>query len=111
MKTTLSSDIDLLHGYDYRFIRNLARNPNRGYLRHFNPGIVPALLRGRYDAVVFMLGWGWLAALIGIGTCRLGRTPLLLFGDSASPPPEERPRASLRAGFLRVLFGTVTAFM
>jgi glycosyltransferase involved in cell wall biosynthesis len=111
MKTTLSWDIDLLHGYDYRFIRNLARNPNRGYLRHFNPGIVPALLRGRYDAVLFMLGWGSLSALIGIGTCRLARIPILLFGDSAYPPPEETTRDSLRAGFLRVLFGTVTAFM
>jgi glycosyltransferase involved in cell wall biosynthesis len=111
MQTTLRWDLDLLHGYDYRFIRNLARDPNREYFRHVNPGLVPALLRGHFDAVLFMLGWGSLSALLGIATCRLARIPILLFGDSAYPPQEHTLRNSIRTGFLRALFGVTTGFM
>src|SRR6059058_2205544 len=46
MGTTLSWDIDLL-GYPHRFLWNASRDLNRGFLRHVNPGIVPALLRGQ----------------------------------------------------------------
>lgn len=111
MKTSLAWDIDLLQGYRHIFLRNLSHDLNRGYTRLVNPGIVPALVRGRYDAVIFMTGWGSLTALLGIATCRLFRIPSFLYGDSSLPPPEDSGRASLRAGFLRAVFGTVTGFM
>jgi glycosyltransferase involved in cell wall biosynthesis len=111
MKTSLAWDIDLLSGYRHIFLRNLVHDLNRGYTRLTNPGIVPALARGSYDAVIFMTGWGSLTALAGIATCRFFRIPSFLYGDSSLPPPEDSPRASLRAGFLRAIFGAVTGFM
>jgi len=111
MKTTLAWDIELLQGYRYRFLRNLARDGNAGYLRLVNPGVVPALIRGRYDAVIFMFGWGAITALLGMAACWLTRTPFFLYGDSSFPPPERTFRAKLRAWFIRRMFARATGFM
>lgn len=107
MKTTLAWDIDLLQGYRYRFLRNLARDSNAGYTRLINPGIVPALIRGRYDAVIFMFGWGAITALLGMAACWITRTPFFLYGDSSFPPPER----TFRTWFLRRIFARATGFM
>jgi glycosyltransferase involved in cell wall biosynthesis len=111
MKTTLAWDIELLQGYRYEFLPNVANDPNAGFTRLINPGVVPALIRGRYDAVIFMFGWGAVTALLGIATCWLMRTPYFLFGDSSFPPPESSLRAKLRAALLRTLFALTTGFM
>jgi glycosyltransferase involved in cell wall biosynthesis len=111
MGTSVQWDVPMLEGYHHRFLRNLARDPNAGYTRLVNPGIVPALVRGHYDAVIFMLGWGSVTALLGIITCWFTRTPFFLFGDSSFPPPETTLRARVRAGLLRILFGLTTGFM
>jgi len=111
MKTTLAWDIELLQGYRYRFLRNLARDGSSGYFRLINPGIVPALIRGRYDAVIFMFGWGAVTALLGMAACWLTRTPFFLYGDSSFPPPERTFRAKLRAWLLRRLFARAAGFM
>jgi glycosyltransferase involved in cell wall biosynthesis len=111
MKTSLQWDVDLLDGYPHRFLRNLVRDTNRGWTRHVNPAIVPALARGKFDMVIFMLGWGSLSALAGIVACRVARVPFFLYGDSSFPPPERGVRARIRSGFLRTLFGMTTGFL
>jgi len=111
MKTTLRWDVDLLQGYRHRFLRNASRDLNRGFWRLVNPGIVPALARGRFDAVIFMTGWGSFTAILGMLTCRMARIPFFLYGDSSFPPPEDSIRGRLRAGVLRALFGLTTGFM
>jgi glycosyltransferase involved in cell wall biosynthesis len=111
MKTSLSWDIELLHGYRYRFLPNWSRNLNRGWLRHINPSIVPAIARGHYEMAIFMLGWGSVTALLGILICKLTRTPFFLYGDSSFPPPETTLRSRIRARFLRTLFAMTTGFM
>lgn len=132
MGTTLSWDIDLL-GYPHRFLWNASRDLNRGFWRLINPGIVPALLRSgqrtassgqengsparrslpaaRYDAVIFMTGWGAFTALLGMLTCRLFHIPFFVYGDSSFPPAEDSARRRIRAGLLRMLFAITTGFM
>jgi glycosyltransferase involved in cell wall biosynthesis len=111
MKTTLRWDVELLRGYRHRFLRNLSDDPNRGWWRHVNPGIVPALIRGHYEAVIFMPGWGSFSCLLGMLACRLAGIPFFLYGDSSFPPPEQTLRARVRARFLRTLFGMAGGFM
>lgn len=111
MKTSLAWDIELLAGYRHLFLRNFAREGSSGFLRLVNPGIVPALVRGRYDAVIFMFGWGALTALLGMAVCWFTRTPFFLFGDSSFVPPEETFRSRVRAGFLRMMFALASGFM
>jgi glycosyltransferase involved in cell wall biosynthesis len=110
MATTLAWDIDLL-GYPHRFLRNFGRNINAGFWRLINPGIVPALLTPKYDAVLFMTGWGAFSALLGMLTCWLFRIPFFLYGDSSFPPAEDSARSRIRAGLLRMLFALTTGFM
>ena len=111
MGTTLRWDVELLTGYRHFFLRNLVHDSNRGWTRHINPGIVPALLRGHYDMVIFMLGWGSISAILGIVTCRLAGIPFFLYGDSSFPPPEDTLRRRIRARLLRALFRRTTGFM
>jgi glycosyltransferase involved in cell wall biosynthesis len=110
MATTLSWDIDLL-GYPHRFLWNASRDLNRGFWRLVNPGIVAALARGHYDAVIFMTGWGSFTAIAGMLTCRLFRIPFYVYGDSSFPPPEDSFRRRARAALLRMLFAMTTGFM
>jgi len=137
MATTLSWDIDLL-GYPHRFLWNASKDLNRGFWRLVNPGIVRALLRGpsgqraadsgqendasafparsplpaaRFDAVLFMTGWGSFTALLGMLTCRLFHIPFFVYGDSSFPPPEDSARSRIRAGLMRMLFSITTGFM
>jgi glycosyltransferase involved in cell wall biosynthesis len=111
MGTTLRWDVDLLTGYRSVFLRNLASDSNRGWTRHINPGIVPALRRGHYDMVIFMLGWGSISAMLGILTCRLAGIPFFLYGDSSFPPSEDSLQRRMRATLLRMLFRNTTGFM
>ena len=111
MGTALKWDVELLSGYRHVFLRNLVHDSNRGWTRHVNPGIVSALVRGKYAMVIFMLGWGSISALAGILTCRVAGIPFFLYGDSSFPPPETTPRSRVRARLLRALFRNTSGFM
>jgi glycosyltransferase involved in cell wall biosynthesis len=109
MQTTFRWDLDLLGGYRHRFLRNFGFG--EGYTRLINPGIVRALLFGKYDAVIFFLGWGTITSLLGIAACRMRGTPVILYGDSSFPPPERGIASRLRAGMLRTIFRLTDRFL
>ncbi len=109
MQTTLQWDLEMLQGYDHRFLRNFGFG--EGYTRLVNPAIVPSILFGRYDAVIFFLGWGTISSLLGIAACRMSQTPFFLYGDSSHPPPDDSPLRRLRAGFVRTIFGLADGFL
>lgn len=111
MKTSLRWDVELLDGYRHRFLKNLSSNPDGGYLRLVNPGLVPELMSGGYDAVIFFTGWGSVTALLGLAACRLLRIPAFLYGDSSLPPPEDSLAASARAAMIRQIFAMASGFM
>jgi glycosyltransferase involved in cell wall biosynthesis len=109
MQTELRWNLEMLSGYRHVFLRNFGFGQR--YSRLINPGIVPAIVRGRFDAVLFTLGWGTMTSLLALAACRLSGTPILLFGDSSFPPPEDSLARKARALFLRTLFRLPTAFM
>lgn len=109
MKTALRWDIELLEGYGHFTLRNFGLG--NGYSRLINPGIVPAILRGRYDAVIFMLGWGSITSLLGIAACRASQTPFFLYGDSSFPPSETTIGKRVRASLIRAIFRLSSGFM
>jgi glycosyltransferase involved in cell wall biosynthesis len=111
MAATLRWDVDLLKGYRYRALRNLSPESSSGFFRAVNPGIVPAITRGNFDAVVFMLGWGTLTSLMGMLACRIAQVPFLLYGDSSFPAPEVMLRSRIRSKFLRSMFAVTSGFM
>lgn len=105
MGTEVRWDLDLLSGYRYVFLRNFGFGD--GYTRLINPGIVPKILFGRFDAVLFFAGWGTITSLLGVAACRASNTPFFLFGDSSFPPP----RQFVRDAFLRTLFRLAHGFL
>lgn len=109
MQTSLKWDIELLTGYRHVFLPNFGRGD--GYIRLINPGVMAAIARGRFDAVLFFLGWGTITSLLGIAACRVTDTPFFLYGDSSFPPPEESWRAKVRAMFIRGVFALAGGFM
>jgi glycosyltransferase involved in cell wall biosynthesis len=112
MKTNVTWDIELLHGYRHRFLFNLGRaRGDGGFFRFINPGIVPAMLSRSFDAVIFMTGWGTATSQLGMLACRTARVPFFIFGDSSFPPPETTLRGKLRAKILRALFRGASGFM
>lgn len=109
MGTELRWDLDLLSGYRSHFLTNAGSGS--GFLRLVNPTLIPALVRGRFDAVLFMTGWAWLSAWIGFAACRISETPIFLFGDSSFVPPNDTVLRKLRTGVLRTLFSASSAFL
>lgn len=107
MQTTLRWDLDLLSGYRHTFLRNFGSG--EGPARAINPGIVPKILFGRYDAVIFFLGWGTITSMLGIAACRMSGTPFFLFGDSSHPPPPSFPRDALLRALFRAAGGFLTS--
>ena len=109
MQTSLRWDLDLLQGYRHRFLRNVGWG--RGFFRLVNPGIVSAIVRGRFDAVLFMTGWAWATAWLGFAACRIARVPIFMYGDSSFVPEEQSLRARIRSRVMRALFERTSAFM
>src|SRR5205823_2176603 len=110
MKTTLRWDIETLTGYRSVMLRNFARR-NGGFFRHVNPGVIPALARGHYDAALFMTGWGSLTPWLGFAACKVWNVPILLYGDSSFVPPEDTFLRRLRAMVMRALVGAASGLM
>ena len=109
MQTTLQWDVDLLSGYEHSFLKNFGRG--EGYARLVNPGVVPAILRGGFDAVVLALGWGTVTSLLALTACRVSGTPAFFYGDSSLPPAETSMRQRLRAVWMRAMFRLTAGFL
>ncbi|HVT44394.1 MAG TPA: glycosyltransferase family 4 protein [Thermoanaerobaculia bacterium] len=104
-------DLDLTGGYPHRFLRNLSPFDRTSGSGLINPGLFTALRRSRYDAVLFMLGWGSVTAWIGYAACILKSIPFFIYGDSSFVPEERSPFARARERLLRFLFARAAGFM
>jgi glycosyltransferase involved in cell wall biosynthesis len=109
MGTSLRWDIELLAGYRSEFLRNFGFSD--GYTRLINPGVVMKIMSGRFDAVILMLGWGSITALLAMAACRATGTPIMMFGDSSYPPPETTIPRKIRGLFLRAVTALTSRFL
>ncbi|MCA0303454.1 MAG: glycosyltransferase family 4 protein [Proteobacteria bacterium] len=75
-------DVDLLSGYDSRFLDNVARQPSTDrYFGCDTPGIAAEIERGRFDAFV-VPGWALRSYWQAVQACRRLGIPVLVRGDS-----------------------------
>ncbi|MCW5733953.1 MAG: glycosyltransferase family 4 protein [Enhydrobacter sp.] len=75
-------DVDLLAGYESRFLANVAHKPSTDHFAGCNtPGIGGEIASGRFDAFV-VPGWGLLSYLQAVHACRKARVPVMVRGDS-----------------------------
>jgi glycosyltransferase involved in cell wall biosynthesis len=102
-------DIRMLEGYRHHFLWNLSTR-SHGFWRLVNPGVVWALVRGRYDAVVVM-GWGSATTWLAYVACWLLRCPYFVCGDSSFVVETGGLRGRLRRMMLRLLFRNAAGFL
>jgi glycosyltransferase involved in cell wall biosynthesis len=75
-------DVDLLSGYDSRFLTNVARQPSTDRFAGCDtPGIAEEIARGNFDAFV-VPGWALRSYWQAVRACRRRRVPVLVRGDS-----------------------------
>jgi glycosyltransferase involved in cell wall biosynthesis len=75
-------DVDLLSGYDSRFLVNVARQPSTDRFAGCDtPGIADEIARGKFDAFV-VPGWGLRSYWQAVRACRRLGVPVLARGDS-----------------------------
>jgi glycosyltransferase involved in cell wall biosynthesis len=109
MQTTLKWDLEMLQGYRHRFLLNLGRGS--GFARLINPGVIPEMLFGRFDAAIIFLGWSAVTSFLAIAACRMRGLQFFIYGDSSFPPPEQTLTQRLRAGLLRAMFRMAAGFL
>lgn len=75
-------DVDLLSGYESRFLDNVARQPSTDrYFGCDTPGIAAEIERGHFDAFV-VPGWALRTYWQAVQACRRLGVPVLVRGDS-----------------------------
>jgi glycosyltransferase involved in cell wall biosynthesis len=75
-------DVDLLSGYESRFLTNVARVPSTQSFAGCNtPGIADRISEGRFDAFV-VPGWSLRSYWQAVRACRRARVPVMVRGDS-----------------------------
>jgi glycosyltransferase involved in cell wall biosynthesis len=75
-------DVDLLSGYDSRFLANVARQPSTDRFAGCDtPGIADEIARGKFDAFV-VPGWALRSYWQAVRACRRLGVPVLARGDS-----------------------------
>lgn len=92
---SLAWDVDLLEGYEHRFLsraRKVTPQRRRGML---DPSVVDALRRGRFDVAV-IFGWAHATEIIAMVAARLLRIPYLLYTDTDARDPGTSGRPELR---------------
>ncbi len=110
LKAEIKWDLPLLEGYPHRFLRGLFPRPVRWAGRFFNPGIVPAVFWGNYDAV-FVWGYNYLTAWLAFLAAAGSRTPVFLGGNVAPRARRPLPVRLLKRTVLRPLFRRAAAVM
>lgn len=75
-------DVDLLSGYESRFLNNVARMPSTQAFAGCNtPEIAEIISKGRFDAFV-VPGWSLRSYWQAVRACRRARVPVMVRGDS-----------------------------
>ena len=75
-------DIDLLSGYDSRFLVNVARQPSTDRFAGCDtPGVADEIAHGKFDAFV-VPGWSLRCYWQAVRACRRFGVPILVRGDS-----------------------------
>ena len=109
---TLSWDIPLLEGYQYKILRNYGPGKIASRLSFLSPGVISEIGGGRHD-IVIVFGWNLLTYWMAFASARLAGIPFMLYGDSISINEGRHTwlKATVKKLFLRSLFRRASAFL
>ncbi len=81
-ETTFRWDVDLLSGYKYEFLPNIARDAGTHHFFGLHNPSLPKRLAAWQPEVLLLFGYNWASHGRAIAWARLHRVPLLFRGDS-----------------------------
>lgn len=104
-------DLNLLDGYEYRFIPMLWRSYRIGFFSPVNRGILDLLKKEQID-ILWVHGWGSLTNILAIIWAIYLNIPILMRGESSLHTEKYFwPRAKIKKMFLNILFKNISAFL
>ena len=106
-------DIPVLEGYNSVFLKNIAWKPSSARpWGEINPGIIRAISKGKYDAVIFF-GWNFVTSWLGFITCLSTGTPFFLRGENPWSHEERKPwwKKLLKKAVLKPLFRAASGLL
>lgn len=105
-------DIPVLEGYPYSFLRNCSLRPSSNFWGAINFGVISAIVRHRYDAIL-VFGWGIFSNWLAIVSALLRGTRIILHGESPLNQEADRKgwKHAARNMVLKRLFKHVSAFL
>lgn len=105
--------VPLLDGFAYKILGNIRPGRHEGFWGQINPGIVPALWRSHFDAVVIH-GWNSITNWLAFFAAFFSGTAIFLTSESPLCHEHSKKRGMrqmARRWALRRLFGHVRAFL
>ncbi len=103
-------DMPLLEGYPHRFLRNVAPKPGLSFTGQVNPGLLVAIARGEYDAVV-VHGYAAATTLGSLVGPRSRRTRVLLRSESTLLNRRPSGTRAVKEILVRALFARIDHFL
>lgn len=90
-------DVDLLSGYRYTFLKNVAKRPDSGKFRGCDtPTIAGEIKAGGFDAFLVM-GWHLKCYWQAIRACHRHGVPVMVRGDSQLATPRSRLKQAVKS--------------
>jgi glycosyltransferase involved in cell wall biosynthesis len=100
----------LLNGYNYVFLKKVFPNLKHGsFLGHFNPGIIPAILKYRPD-VIIIHGYAYLTSWIAMAISKLLKVKVIMKGEINELQERSRFKNIIRKPIVKMIFGTCDHF-
>jgi glycosyltransferase involved in cell wall biosynthesis len=82
INTRFKPDVDfLMDGYNYKFLKNYAKDSRSGFLSRVNPGIYKELKNEKYDAILIH-GYDRLTAWMAMISAKLTNTKIIWRGEA-----------------------------
>ena len=104
-------DIDLLSGFEYKFLRNVAHKPNvNNFWGCDTPDIMKEIHRQQFDAFIVM-GWYLKCYWQAIWACHHASIPVFVRGDSQLLTPRSSLKQMLKTAVYPLLFRQIDGFL
>jgi glycosyltransferase involved in cell wall biosynthesis len=97
-------DINLLEGYNYKFLKNYSFKPGFHFFGFINLGIFKEIFKNKFDAVLIN-SWSYLSDWLVILACLISKTKLLLRVES--PHNQEILKSKWKLFIKKIIFGKI----
>jgi glycosyltransferase involved in cell wall biosynthesis len=109
-ETSSAWDVDLSSGLDARLLTNLLRGREVNQFRQLNPGVIPAILKGNYDAVM-LSGYASPSNWLVLAIAKLVGSSVWYQSDTNILDMERKQSSSVKDFLRRLFFKGVSVFL